>query len=476
MCVRQLIRGAVLLGSLTVSAASQETAPEAFVVRDAKLDLTVDYASKQLAGTMTLEMENWTGKPAASVSLLLHRLMEASRVSDAAGGALVFTQDVQRFRDDPIRQVTRMEVKLPRAVAPGARTTVRIDYAGYVTPYTEVGWLYVRDHVDTAFTIIRSDALAFPVIGGLDDAANRRAPHVAFTYDASIRVPSKYLVATGGIGTRTQHDDGSVTWRYRSGRPSPFLNVAIAPFDTASAGGVRVFYFPADSAGATRLLRGARAALDTLKQRFGPLQTQANLTITEIPDGWGSQADFVGGIIQSAAAFRDVNRVGELYHELSHLWNAVDNDNPSPRWNEGLASFLEDLLRERIDGWAKRQQSDSMLVARVKRDVATSASLRTTPFIDYGKQGMTGNSYSVGNLMFAVLYELIGDDEFNKVVGGYYQRFAAGGTTRDFAAFAKRTASRDLTRFFDDWMFTTRWTETLAGATSIRAIVDRYRG
>jgi aminopeptidase N len=452
----------------------QDPAPEAFVTRHAQLDLRVDFEATRLSGAMTLEVENWTAKPASSVSILLHRLMEASQVTDGGGSALASTQDVLRFRDDPIRQVTQLLVTFPRPISPGARATLRIDYAGYLTPYTEVGWLYVKDHIDTTFTIIRSDALAFPVIGGLSSAANRRAPYPDFTYDVAVRVPSKYLVATGGTATRTRHEDGTATWRYTSGKASPFLNIAIAPFDTLSTGRMRVFFFPADSAGARRLLHSAETALQVMTRWFGPLQTDANVTITEIPDGWGSQANLVGGIIQQAAAFREATRIGELYHELSHLWNAVDTDRPSPRWNEGLATFLEGLLRERVDGWTNRRAADSTTIAWAKTAVDADSLLRVVPMIDYGKRDMTERSYGIGDLMFATLHDLVGEDEFNRVIGGYYQRFANGGTTHDFVEFAKRAATRDLTTFFDDWMFTTRWTKVLAGVTSVGGLVAHY--
>ena len=115
-----------------------------------------------------------------------------------------------------------------------------------------------------------------------------------------MRVPSSYVVATGGAYTKTVNGDGTTTWRYTSGKPAPFLNVSIAPFDSLSVGGARFFYFPADSVGGHWLANSAQVALRTLAEWFGPLHTQANLTITEIPDGWGSQSDLVGGIIQTA--------------------------------------------------------------------------------------------------------------------------------------------------------------------------------
>jgi hypothetical protein len=464
---------AILLGPRFI-AAQQQPAPEAFAARSEKLEIGVDFAEARLSGAMTFEMENWTKQPARTVSFILHRLMEASQVRDGAGVALPFTQDVVRFQDEPMRQVTQIVVKLPRPVAPGGRTTVRIDYAGYLTPYSEIGWLYVRDHIDTTFTILRRDALAFPEIGGISRTANGQMPYPDFTYEADVRVPSKYLVATGGAATRTPHADGTTTWHYTSGRTSPFLNISIAPFDTVSAGGVRVFYFPADSAGAHRFVNSAQAALRTLTQWFGPLHTEANLTIAEIPDGWGSQAHLVGGIIQTASAFRDPAQIGQLYHELSHLWNATDLETQPPRWNEGLATFLENLMRERLDGWTGRKSSETERITRLKRQVASDSLLRTTPFIDYGKGEMTGRSYTVGQIMFSTLYELLGEAEFNRVVGGYYQQFTNGGTTRDFVAFARRTATRDLSAFFDDWMFTPRWTDILASATSVSDLAAHY--
>jgi hypothetical protein len=452
----------------------QETRPESFISRDEKLQVAVDFAAERLSGAITFDLENWTNQPAGSVSFILHRLMQATAVQDGAGAALPYSQDVVLITDEPKRQVTQIIVKLRRPVAPGARTIVRLEYSGYLTPYSEVGWLYVKDHIDTTFTILRRDALAFPEIGGVSRAANRKIPFPAFTYTADVRVPSKFLVAAGGVGTRTDNGDGTVTWRYVSGSTSPFLNISIAPFDTVSAGGVRIFYFPADSTGARYLLANAQAAIRTLTKWFGPLHSDAHLTIAEIPDGWGSQANLIGGIIQTASAFRDTTQVGQLYHELTHLWNAVDREAGPPRWNEGLATFLQDLLREKLNAWPARKDHEQRRIASLSRDAASDTSLRTVPFIDYGTHEMTGRAYSVGGLMFSTLYDLVGEAEFNAIVGGYYQQYANGGTTGDFIAFAKKHSTRDLSRFFDDWIYTTRWTTHLTSATSVHDLAAMY--
>ncbi|HET9386465.1 MAG TPA: hypothetical protein VFO67_15105 [Gemmatimonadales bacterium] len=52
--------------------------------------------------------------------------------------------------------------------------------------------------------------------------------------------------------------------------------------------------------------------------------------------------------------------------------------------------------------------------------------------------------------------------------------FVNGGTTRDFVAFASRTAARDLTSFFEDGVFTTRWVGLLERATTINDLAHGY--
>ena len=472
---RTLLAVAVFAPILLASpAAAIRSAPEPFCVRHLALDLAIDFPGQRLSGTATCELENRTAQPASDVSLLLNRLMEASQVRDASGKFVRFTQDVVRFRDMPMRQVTQVRVHLPRPVAPGARTTLRLSYAGNLVGNTDIGWNYVRDHIDTSFTILREEPCAFPVVAGLSDSANRAVASPDFTYDVSIRVPAPYVVAVGGTPSQQSHPDGTTSWRYVCRTPVPFLNVCIARYAMAREGDVRVFYFPADSAGARKLMAGAQAAMRTFGEWFGPLHRRPDLCISEIPDGWGSQADADAGIIQSAAAFRDAQRLNELYHELSHLWNAPDTDAPSPRWNEGLATFLELLMFERLDGWTRRAAFDSARIVRLRAKLAREPGLANVPFIDYGKRDMTGESYSVGAIMFEILHDL-DVDAFHRIVGGYYQKYPDGATTRDFVAFARAAGPPAVAPVLEDWLLSTRWTQIIASSTSVSDFVRHYR-
>lgn len=56
-----------------------------------------------------------------------------------------------------------------------------------------------------------------------------------------------------------------------------------------------------------------------------------------------------------------------------------------------------------------------------------------------------------------------------------FGRYADGGSTQQLVTFARRNASRDLSPFFDDWLFTTRWTGLIANGASMGELAARYR-
>lgn len=177
-------------------------------------------------------------------------------------------------------------------------------FGGVLTGYAETGSLYIRDQVDETFTIIREDALAFPVVGAPSQQAMRSVHRLPFPFTASVRVPMKQVVVMGGALVRRTQSDSLVTWTYRSSEPVPFLNITVAPYRIVEARGIRAFVFPEDSARGVTVHNAVLAALDTPGQWFGPLPNMPDLPIMEIPEGFGSQASLTAGIILTADAFR----------------------------------------------------------------------------------------------------------------------------------------------------------------------------
>lgn len=447
-----------------------------------EIDLRVDYDAETLAGDLRLTLENTGEEPVAEVPLLLYRLMRFTTVRDGDGRPLEIAQDVVAYEDVPYWQVNAARVTLAEPLPPGGRATIEVAWEGYLRGVTEVMG-YVRDRIDPEFTIVRPDGHAYPAIGGPSFAAQRAGGLPHYDYRARITVPAEGLgdvgrltVANGGrLVEAVKNDDGTITWTYENVLPAWRMDFAVAPYGILERGGSRVYWLPGDSVGAVRILDALAATMALYRERFGPLTDDPPFAVIEIPDGFGSQAD-VTSILQTAAAFRDSTRTNEVYHEVSHLWNVKPTD-VSPRWNEGLATFLEYQTADALEGTSKLDERVAFIADWVLDLLEKRPELRDVPMIDYGERGTTDLAYSVGMLMFDALHRTVGPEAFDGIVRGFYQRYArTGASTDEFVAFAKESTATDLGALFDDWMYTTRWYERLKAGETIGGMAAGYRG
>jgi hypothetical protein len=443
-----------------------------------RLDLavSVDYETGRIAGTAALTLENTSPTELTRVPLLLNRLMQVESVRDGGGRELLLRQRVTTYDEAPMFQVTAAEVDLAQPLPPGQTVRLDVSYGGHLVGYTETGMRYTRDRVQREFTILREDVYAFPSVGTTSARANRLAPRGLFDFEVTATVPEDLVVATGGEPVGRSVENGLATWRFRSRDPAPFMVVVIAPYRVAEADGLRVYYFPEDADGAEMVLEAAQRAAARFGEIFGPLDRPMTLSIMQVPEGWGSQASLAGGIIQEAGAFRDRAQLRYLYHEISHLWNATDLERPSPRWNEGLATYFEDRMARELDGWdgaaAAMQQTARRLVERCPPDRPCGR----IPMRDYGDHRLTDLSYSVGALMFAALDHALGEEAFDRALHQHFQAHQAAGTTTDdlVRAFVE-VGGPVARRILDDWLDTTGWLDRLREADSLESVFEGYR-
>ncbi|MFO1187779.1 MAG: hypothetical protein U1E87_10240 [Alphaproteobacteria bacterium] len=468
------VLGALAAINLTVALA--ETAGERRLAKPEHYDLalTVDFDAGTIAGSAAIRLANPHDRPLADVSFLLYRLMSVKAVRDQAGNAVSFTQEVAAFEDEPTWQINHIVVHLAQPLASGERTTLKLDYEGHLLGYAETGALYIQDRVDPAYSIIREDALAYPVPRTASFAINRAAGFPAFDYRASITVPKSHVVANSGkLVTRTVRG-GAATYVYESLKPSWRMDFAVAPFGMIERGRLRVFHLPEDAQGAELLVQAMERCFALYAHWFGELKGSSRFTVIELPEGWGSQSD-VTGILQEAPAFRNPDNFYEAYHEISHLWNVPSLDAAPPRIEEGLAMFLAYLAAERLD---KQKPIADRAVARLERarkQIAGNDKLRTVPMADYGRQQMTDYSYGIGQLMFHLLHAAMGEDRFNAALARLYRDYRrSGATTQDFVRMFEENGPPGVGRIFDDWLRTTKWTELVSSGQSFDQISARY--
>lgn len=446
------------------------------VTYDLKLD--VDYDSGTLSAVCKIAMKNPGDEPVTVVPLNLYRLMEVTSVTDERGKNLEFGQKVSIFEDWRELQVNHVRIRMNPPLASGKSAAVAIRYGGPLLGYSEA-MPYVKDHIDKDMTLIRSDSLAIPEIGVPSWRTKRARGLKYFGYTVSVTVPSGLVVANGGNLASKNEANGKTTYVYTSKVPSWRIDLAISNYEILESGDGRfkIFAFPADREGARDLLGRLTEAMGLYTRWFGPLKSFHGLTVIEIPDGYGSQAD-AAAIIQEASAVKDRTNRSGFYHELSHLWN-VEAKDPFPcRFeSEGLAMFLQHLVEEKLDNKANAvEKAVSLTLTRMRKNFVEHPDWKGTAMIDYGEKDLTDLSYRVGQIAFYLLYRALGEKAFLEAVGGFYQDFSGtGATTRQFVEYVKKRSAVPLDKLFDEWVFTAKAADLILSGSSLAKIVERYR-
>jgi aminopeptidase N len=441
------------------------------------LDVSIDFEEETLTGSCALTVRNTSQQSIREIPLLLYRTLQVNNVKDEAGNSLRFDQEVRSFRDFKKLQVNAIQVELAKPIAPGMSRIISLDYAGYLLGYTETGMGYLHDRIDPEFTIIRSDALAYPELGIPDWGSNRAAGLPSFDYELRVSVPGEYVVSNGGALVEKKADGDTLTWIYRNTKPAWRIDAAIARYEMVSDGVNRIYCFPQDKAGAERVLGVMGDVLALYTEWFGPLDDYQGFAVIEIPDGWGSQTD-VTSIIQAAAAFSSEDRMYEFYHELAHLWHVVGTDPAPPRFeSEGLAMFLQYMLMEQLEGKPDAVQAGiAQSIARFKERCENKPDLAKLAMIDYGKEQVTRLSYSKGMVFFALVHELMGEADFNRAVGSFYRKYNADGATVDqFVAHFKSESSANLDHLMEEWVYSAVSSDLMMNDPRWSELLDRYR-
>jgi aminopeptidase N len=140
-------------------------------------------------------------------------------------------------------------------------------------------------------------------------------------------------------------------------------------------------------------------------------------------------------------------------HELAHQWfgDSVSVADWSDIWlNEGFATYSEGLWvehlhgREALDDWVRFHYSD---VTGRPLDFPAPGN---PPANDLFNEGV----YDRGGLTLHALRLEVGDEAFFKILKTYFERYKDGNaTTDDFIAVAEEVGGKDLTEFFDSWLY-----------------------
>ncbi len=336
--------------------------------------------------------------------------------------------------------------------------------------------MYVKDHIDRNFTIIRTDGFGYPVIGYPTDENMMIISQEKYDYSINITVPSDMIVVTGGKLTSQTKADHETTFTFRSKKPSWRLDIAISDYHTIGKDENKIYYFANDSLGALKNLSALQASFELYTKWFGPLDNYLGFSIIEVPEGYSSQKD-VAAIILSADNFNESKEMTTIYHEMAHSWNLTNLDAQACRFeSEGFAQFLQYLLLEKLDNKQNAVSDAAQKYLDRVRDVFNEKKeYQTIPIKDYGIQGMTDYSYTLGMVVFAIFYDIVGQDQFNEIIGSFYSANHSKGTTLDeFINHCKKPDPIKLEVFFNDWIYTTKGISLVMEGKSFNELRNLY--
>jgi aminopeptidase N len=282
------------------------------------------------------------------------------------------------------------------------------------------------------------------------------------TYTFRVTVPDPLEVAANGVLNEIIDNGDTSTFIFEARDPmaSYLATINIDEFDietTTSDNGIpiRNYYSSELSAEVRKPFARQGEMLVYFSQVFGkyPFEVYGSMVMnTEFDTALENQTLSIYGI--DMIDFEDVEGTElTVAHELAHQWfgDSVSVADWSDIWlNEGFATYSEGLWiehlygREALDEWVKSQYSD----------VVDYPEYFVAPGNPPANDLFNGGVYVRGGLALHALRLEVGDETFFEILPAYFERYQSGNAaTEDFIAVSEEISGKDLTEFFDSWLY-----------------------
>jgi aminopeptidase N len=390
--------------------------PDEVRVEHIALDLSVDFAKKQLAGTATLRVKHVTG---AKTLVLDTNGLDIHRVTLQPGGA----QAAFKLGDaDPILG-RALEIPIDAGT-----TDVAIEYASdpgaRALQWLEPAMTAGKKH---PFLLSQSEAILARTWVPCQDT-----PSVRFTYDATLHVPKGLLAVMSGENPQAINEEGVYQFRMTNPIPSYLLAIAVGdlefrPFDTRSG----VYAEPPVIEAAAREFSDTPKMIQTAEALYGPYRW-GRYDLLVLPPSFpyaGMENPRLTFLTPTVIA-GDKSLVSLIAHELAHSWsgNLVTNATWNDFWlNEGFTTYFEHRITEQLYGREYSEMLWQLGIAEVKEELPTLQPGDQSLYVD-----LTGRDpddapnqvYEKGALFLRLLEETAGRERWDKFLTGYFQKFA----------------------------------------------------
>lgn len=279
-----------------------------------------------------------------------------------------------------------------------------------------------------------------------------------------VRAPEGYSVVSNGVKIQESITDRGrklTLWRNNQNLPTKVMVIGVAKFATKtfddSPPGIPVsaWVYPQDSTKGFYDYALAPSILNFFSNYIGPYPYQklANVQSKTIFGGMenASAIFYAEGSVTGDRSSEDL-----LAHEIAHQWfgDAASEKSFAHLWlSEGFATYLTNVYLESKYGKERLQER----MKKNREDVIEFARTSAKPVVDSAKNLMSllnANSYQKGGWVLHMLRQEVGDSVFRKIIQAYYDQYKGGNAdSRDFEAVAESVSGKELTPFFDQWLY-----------------------
>jgi len=390
--------------------------PEEARVKHLVLDLTVDFAKKQLSGTATLSIE---AQPNAKELVLDTSELTIRSVKLQPGGA---TAQFTLGNADPI-----LGRKLEIPITADTKSVV-IDYNTAPTAHA-LQWL------EPAMTAGKKH----PFLLSQSQAINARSwvplqdtPQVRFTYDATVRVPKELMAVMSAENPTSRNEQGVYQFRMPQPVPSYLLAIGVGdlefrPYDTRSGVYAEIPVIEA----AAREFSDTPKMIHTAEEMYGPYRwSRYDLLVLPPSFPYGGMENPRLTFLTPTVIAGDKSLVSLIAHELAHSWsgNLVTNATWNDFWlNEGFTTYFEHRIVEKLYGREYSEMLWTLGVTDLKEELATLAPNKQGLYMDLSGENPDdgpGTVYEKGALFLRLLEETAGREKWDSFLRAYFDTFA----------------------------------------------------
>jgi leukotriene-A4 hydrolase len=417
--------------AVTVDDPHSYARPDEVRVEHIALDLTVDFAKKQLDGTATLQIKKQ--QPNAAKLILDTNGLDIRKVTLQPGGAAgQFTMGAS----DPV-----MGSALEIAIAPETET-VAIEYSSRpdakALQWLEPAMTAGKKH---PFLLSQSQAILARTWVPCQDT-----PGVRFTYEATLRVPKDLLALMSAESPQARNPEGVYQFRMPQPIPSYLLAIAVGdlefrPFDTRSG----VYAEPPVIEAAAREFSDTPKLIHTAEGLYGPYRWERyDLLVLPPSFPYGGMENPRLTFLTPTVIAGDKSLVSLISHELAHSWsgNLVTNATWNDFWlNEGFTTYFEHRITEAQYGREYSEMLWQLGVTEVKDELATLPEKDQHLYVDLTGRDpdeAPGIVYEKGALFLRLLEETAGRARWDQFLRKYFDTFAFKPMdTKTFEAYLK---------------------------------------